>query len=163
MTAPRVHVGIAELEVARAPMSLHAIALGSCVAVILHDSVSQVGGLAHVLLPSTNVGRPRSDQPARYAPAAVTALLQGLLALGAERSRLTARLVGGASMFASLQPPGTIQMGERNVTAVREALHRNGLRLVGEVVGGDFGRSVEFDVGTGRVKVTSYQQGTVEL
>ena len=163
MTTPRLHVGIAELEVARSPVHLHALALGSCVAVILHDAVGQVGGLAHVLLPSPSVGRPRPDQPARYAPLAVAALLDGVLALGAERSRLTARLVGGASMFTSLQPPGTIQMGERNVAAAREALHRHRLRLIGEMVGGDYGRSVEFELATGRVVVTSYQQGTVEL
>jgi chemotaxis protein CheD len=163
VTTPRLHVGIAELEVARGPVRLHALALGSCVAVILHDAGAQIGGLAHVLLPSPSVGRPRPDQPARFAPAAVAALLSELLALGAERSRITARLVGGASMFTALQPPGTIQMGERNVAAVREALHRHGLRLIGEVVGGDFGRSVEFEITTGRVIVTSYQQGTVEL
>lgn len=163
MSGPRLHVGIAELEVARSPVRLHALALGSCVAVILHDAAAQIGGLAHVLLPSANVGRARPDQPARYAPAAVTTLLDGLLALGATRSRITARLVGGASMFTALQPPGTIQMGERNVSAVREALHRHRLRLIGEVVGGDFGRSVEFEIATGRVIVTSYQQGTVEL
>jgi len=163
MTGPRLHVGIAELEVARAPARLHALALGSCVAVILHDPVAQVGGLAHVLLPSPAVGRPRPDQPARFAPIAVATLLEGLLALGAERSRLTARLVGGASMFTALQPPGTLQMGERNVTASREALHRHGLRLVGEVVGGDFGRSVDFEIATGRVVVTSYEKGSVDL
>jgi chemotaxis protein CheD len=149
--------------VARSPVCLHAIALGSCVAVILHDAVAQVGGLAHVLLPSPSVGRPRPDQPARYAPAAVATLLDSLLALGAERSRITARLVGGASMFSALQPPGTIQMGERNVAAVREALHRHRLGVIGEVVGGDFGRSVEFNVASGRVTVTSYQQGSTEL
>lgn len=158
-----MHVGIAELEVARAPARLHALALGSCVAVILHDAVAQVGGLAHVLLPSPSIGRPRPDQPARFASSAVATLLEGVLALGAERARLTARLVGGASMFTALQPPGTMQMGERNVTASREALHRHGLRLVGEVVGGDFGRSVEFEVASGRVVVTSYQKGSVDL
>lgn len=163
MTEARIHVGIAELEVARAPVTLSALALGSCVAVILHDPVAGVGGLAHVLLPSPGIGRPRPEQPARFAPGAVATLLDGLLALGAERSRLTARLVGGASMFTALQPPGTMQMGERNVAAAREALHRLGLQLVGEVVGGDYGRSVEFHIATGQVIVSSYERGVVEL
>jgi chemotaxis protein CheD len=163
VTGPGLHVGIAELEVARAPARLRALALGSCVAVVLHDPVAKVGGLAHVLLPSPAVARPRADQPARFAPGAVATLLESLLAIGAVRSRITARLVGGASMFTALQPPGTMQMGERNVTAAREALHRHGLRLVGEVVGGDFGRSVDFDVETGRLIVSSYEKGSVEL
>ena len=71
--------------------------------------------------------------------------------MGAVARRLSARLVGGASMFASLQPAGTIQMGERNVHAAREVLHRHGIQLVGEAVGGDFGRSVDFHLDTGRV------------
>ncbi len=163
MTATRLFVAIAELEVARAPATLTALALGSCVAVILHDRIAKVGGLAHVLLPSGSVGRVRADAPGRYAPSAVTTLTEQLLAIGAQPARLTARLVGGASMFTALQPAGTIQMGERNVHAVREALHRHGIRTVGEVVGGDFGRSVDFDVETGRVLVTSYQHAPVEL
>jgi chemotaxis protein CheD len=163
VTVPRRFVGIAELEVARAPATLTALALGSCVGVILHDRIAKVGGLAHVLLPSASIGRARSDTPGRYAPTAVTTLVEQLLELGAEHPRLTARLVGGASMFTALQPAGTIQIGERNVHAVREALHRHGIRNVGEVVGGDYGRSVDFDVETGRVVVTSYQHGPVEL
>lgn len=163
MTAPRILVGISGLELARAPATLSALALGSCVAVILHDPLAKVGGLAHVLLPSTNVGRPRKDSPGRFAPTAVVALNDGIIQLGAVPRRLTARLVGGASMFAALQPAGTIQMGERNVHAARTALHTLGIRLIGEAVGGDFGRSVEFDVATGKVVVTSYEHGRVEL
>ena len=163
MTPPRVNVGISELEVARAPATLGALGLGSCVAVILHDPHVKVGGIAHVLLPSASVGRRRDDLPARFAPAAVATLIERLKAMGASAPRLTARLVGGASMFSSLQTPGTIQMGERNVVAAREALHRHRVRLTGELVGGDFGRSVEFDVESGRVKVTSYLHGTIEL
>ncbi len=163
MTAPRRMVAIAELELARAPATLAALGLGSCVAVILHDPVASLGGLAHVLLPSPSVGRSRVDTPGRFAPSAVARLVEGMIALGAAQPRLTARLVGGASMFAALQPPGTIQMGERNVLAVREALHRHRIRLIGEEVGGEFGRSVTFDVGSGRVLVSSYQHGEIEL
>jgi len=159
----RRYVAIAELELARAPATLSALGLGSCVAVIMHDPVAGVGGLAHVLLPSPNVGRARPASPGRFAPTAVAKLVEGLIAMGAAQPRLSARLVGGASMFATLQPPGTIQMGERNVLAVREALHRHRIRLIGEEVGGEFGRSVTFDVGSGRVLVSSYQHGEIEL
>ncbi len=163
MTAPRIFVGISAIEVAKAPATLTALALGSCVAVILYDPMAKVGGLAHVLLPSTNVGRPRADAPGRFAPTAVALLNERVLAMGAVSRRLTARLVGGASMFASLQPAGTIQMGERNVHAAREVLHRHGIQVVGEAVGRDFGRSVDFDLDTGRVIVSSYEHGKVEL
>jgi chemotaxis protein CheD len=163
MTAPRRLVGIAELEVAQGPCVLTALALGSCVAIILHDPVAAAGGLAHVLLPSPDVGRPRSNMPGRFAPTAVPALVERLVALGASEARLTARLVGGASMFASLQPPGSIQMGERNVLAARDALRRARIPLLGEAVGGDCGRSVSFDVASGRVQVSGYQRKSFDL
>lgn len=163
MTAPKILVGISELEAARPPGTLGALGLGSCVAIILYDAQAKVGGLAHVLLPSANIGRRNQDAPGRYAPTAIDALLKRMRELGAATPRLTARLVGGASMFAGLQPPGTIQMGERNVHAARESLHRHGIRLTGEVVGGDYGRSVELDLETGKVRVTSYLHGTTEL
>ena len=164
MTGERRMIGISDLAAVRAPGVLSALGLGSCVAVVLHDAEVSVGGLAHVLLPTPAVGRKgKTDVPGRYAPTAIAALLEQMRALGASPSRITARLVGGASMFAGLQPPGTIQMGERNVHAARETLHRLAIRVTGEIVGGDFGRSVDLDVSTGVVKVSSYLHGTVEL
>ncbi len=162
MTVPRIAVGVAGLEVATAPTSLAAVGLGSCVAVMIYDPVAKVGGMAHVLLPSPASSR-RFESPGRFAQTAVPALLEQLEPLGADLRRLTARLVGGASMFANLTPPGSIQMGERNVVAVREALHVHGIRVIGEQVGGDYGRSVEFNLQTGVVTVTSVSQGVAHL
>jgi chemotaxis protein CheD len=144
--------------VTEAPASLVAIALGSCVAVALHDPVTKIGGLAHVLLPSPAMGK-IAGQPGRYAQSAVPALIERMIARGARTPSTVARLVGGASMFVSLTPPGTIQMGDRNVVAAREALHRHGIRLVAEAVGGDFGRTAEFDLGTGKITISSYSHG----
>jgi chemotaxis protein CheD len=158
MTGPRVVVRVSGLIVAEAPATLVALALGSCVAIALHDPQAKIGGLAHVLLPSAAMGRDQG-QPGRFAQTAVPTLLERLIARGARAPAITARLVGGASMFTSLAPPGTIQMGDRNVVASREALHRNGIRLVGEAVGGDFGRTAEFDVETGRIRIASYLRG----
>ncbi len=158
MTGLRVVVRVSGLIVAEAPATLVALALGSCVAIALYDPQAKIGGMAHVLLPSAAMGRDQG-QPGRFAQTAVPTLLERLIARGARAPAITARLVGGASMFTSLAPPGTIQMGDRNVVAAREALHRNGIRLVGEAVGGDFGRTAEFDVETGRIRVASYLRG----
>jgi len=131
------------------------VGLGSCVAVILHDAEGRIGGLAHVLLPAPAPGRPPSPE-GRFALTAVPALLRAMGAHGARRAAVTARLVGGASMFANLVAPGSVQVGERNLVATREALATAGIAVVGESVGGDFGRSVEFDIASGSVLVTSY-------
>lgn len=159
---PRVVVRVSELIVTDAPATLVAVALGSCVAVTLHDPTTRIGGMAHVLLPSQNMGK-ITGQPGRYAQTAVPALVERMIARGARAPSIVARLVGGASMFVSLTPPGTIQMGDRNVVAAREALHRHGIRLVAEAVGGDFGRTAAFDLDTGRIEISSYNRPGQEL
>jgi chemotaxis protein CheD len=62
-------------------------------------------------------------------------------------------------MFAVLAPPGTIQMGERNVVASRQVLHSHGIPLVGEAVGGDYGRTVRLNVSNGTLEVRSVAHG----
>ena len=66
-------------------------------------------------------------------------------------------------MFAALAPPGTIQMGERNLVASRQVLNTHGIPLVGEAVGGDFGRTVRLHVCDGRVEISSVAHGVQHL
>jgi chemotaxis protein CheD len=138
------------------------LGLGSCVAILLHDREAGVGGLAHVLLPEPALARDRHNY-AKFASTAVPMLVRELAALGARDGRLEARLVGGASMFTSLMVPGSLNMGERNVRAAREALRQAAIPVLGEAVGGDFGRSVRFAVGEGRTVVSSVGRPDVVL
>ena len=46
-------VGISELAVAQVPDILVTYALGSCVGICLYDPVARIGGLSHILLPSS--------------------------------------------------------------------------------------------------------------
>ena len=64
-------------------------------------------------------------------------------------------LAGGASMFSQLMTPGTIQMGERNIVAARNALRAASIPIVREAVGGERGRSIRFHVKDGRVEIRS--------
>lgn len=150
------HVPVAGYAVARASGVLSSVGLGSCVALIMHDPASQVGALAHILLPSETMSRDRS-RPAKFASTAPAFLIDEMRRHGATGVAV-ARIVGGASMFGSLLSNG-INMGERNVMAVRHALEMAGIALIAEDVGGDYGRSVSFDVATGRVSVTSMRHG----
>jgi chemotaxis protein CheD len=153
-----VVVRVADLQVGGAGDLLVTIGLGSCIAIVLHDSVASVGGLAHVLLPSPALTK-QDGNPAKSPHTAVPRLLELMSALGASPRRVTGRLAGGASMFAALAPPGTIQMGERNVVASRQVLHAHGIPLVGEAVGGDFGRTVRLDVSEGTLEISSVAHG----
>ena len=157
-----VRVKVADFAVTADRALLATTGLGSCVAIALHDPVSRVGGLAHVLLPSLALARDRSNR-AKFAATAVRLLLEEMCAVGARAERVRAKLAGGACMFATLMPIAGLAMGERNVLAVREALEHAGVPVVGQDVGGEHGRSVYFDTGDGSVVVKSLRQGDVVL
>ncbi len=156
MTDHKVRIG--EWAVAAAPARIVTIGLGSCVAIVLHDAKARVGGLAHVLLPAPTSSRD-DDQPGRIAATAVPRLLGDMRALGANGA-ITARLVGGASLFGTmLTRDGAGAIGERNIASARAALAAANVRVIGEAVGGTSGRSVYFEVGSGRVDVRSMRDG----
>ena len=158
MSEREIVVRVADLQIGRRDDVLLTVGLGSCIAILLHDATVSVGGLAHVLLPSPALSRQDSN-PAKFPQLAVPRLLELMAREGASPRRITARLAGGASMFASLAPLGTIQMGERNVVASRQVLNAHGVPLVGESVGGDFGRTVRLDVTEGTLEVRSVAHG----
>ena len=149
-----IYVKVAHHAVGRESDVLVTLGLGSCVAIMLHDRQARVGGLAHVLLPEPALARDRHNT-AKFAATAVPMLIEELAGMGARERRLEARLAGGASMFATLMVPGSLNMGERNIRASREALRAAGIPILGESVGGDYGRSVRFTVGDGRTVVSS--------
>ena len=162
MSGRELVVRVAELRTGGADDVLVTVGLGSCVAILLHDAEARVGGMAHVLLPSPALARMDAN-PAKFPQSAVPRLLHLMVAQGARPERITARLAGGASMFGALAPPGTVQMGERNLLAARQALNAHGVPLVGEAVGGDFGRTVRLSVCDGRVEVSTVAHGVQHL
>jgi chemotaxis protein CheD len=153
-----IRVKVADLAVGRDEQTLITIGLGSCVAIALYDAAARVGGLAHTLLPDESMARDRSN-PAKFPAPAIATLLTEMARLGADRRRVRAKLVGGASMFANLVPTGAINIGDRNVAAARQALAQCGIPILAEDVGSDYGRSVHFVLGDGRVEVRSLKKG----
>jgi len=151
-----IRVRIAHHAVAKGRSRLVTVGLGSCVAVAIHDRVAKVGGLAHVLLPDASLGRGVENR-ARYASSAVPLLLDEMKAIGAE-GPFAAWLVGGAALFGKLLAFGG-SVGARNIEAARAALAAARVPLVAEYVGGASGRTVTFDVSTGKVKVRSVRGG----
>jgi chemotaxis protein CheD len=149
-----VVVKVADWAAERGDDVLVTLGLGSCVAIMLHDAQARAGAMAHILLPSRSLAHDASN-PAKFPETAVPLLIERLRTLGADPRRLTAKLAGGASMFSQLMTPGTIQMGERNIVAARNALRAASIPVAGEAVGGERGRSVRFHVSDGRVEIRS--------
>ncbi|MGH7591507.1 MAG: chemotaxis protein CheD [Gemmatimonadales bacterium] len=164
MTSPdAIMVKVADLRAGGADAELVTLGLGSCVAIILHDAEAHVGGMAHVMLPSRSLSHRPDAQPAKFPETAVPALVEQMVALGAQPRRMSARLVGGASMFAALTPLGAVQMGERNVVASRQALAAAGIPILAEATGGTAGRSVRLRVADGSVSIRTLADGTRDL
>lgn len=150
------HVPVAGYAVATTHGILSSVGLGSCVALLLYDKRTRVGAMAHILLPNEAMSRDRG-KPTKFASTATAFLLDEMRRFGAAGPPV-AWIVGGASMFGSLLSNG-INMGERNVIAVRASLDEAGVTLAAADVGGDYGRSVYFDIATGSVRVVSMRHG----
>lgn len=152
---PKERVGISEVRVSRAPEVLVTYGLGSCLGIALYEPVVKMGGLAHTLLPAPR-GAMGEMRPTKFVPAAIRIMISELCAQGADRDRIQAKLVGGATMFEPLHPGQSEEgIGARNIRAARETLAELGIAVLAEDVGGNHGRTVEFDLDTGEVRVRS--------
>ncbi len=133
-----VIIGIGEWSVGNTVMT--SIGLGSCVGVVLHDEEKKIGGLAHVMLPQSS-GKP-GEREGKYADTAVKVLLDELMARGSRTGSLKAKLAGGASMFQNFS--GNLNIGERNVEALRIILKEKSIPIIREDIGGTVGRTVTY-------------------
>ncbi len=138
-------------------------ALGSCVAVCLHDPAAGVGALIHVLLPESRINPARAaQQPAAFADTGIPLLLDEAERLGLTRRRTVVKLIGGAEIT-NAGGGGVMNIGRRNVLASKNLLWKLGLLIKTEAVGGNLARTVHFSVGTGAVQVTSGSSGVVQI
>ncbi len=141
-----VRVDMAGMKVESRPVEL-LTSVGSCVGICLYDAIHRCGGLAHIMLPHSNLG-PQEPLPSKYADTAVPALIKGIYALTGEKTRLTAKIAGGANMFANTGAKG-LDIGFKNINAVRNVLKLHHIRLTGEDVGGSHGRRITFNLLSG--------------
>jgi len=153
------NVGIGELKVSRdAQATIITRGLGSCVAVCLYDKVTKVAGMAHIMLPQDN-GK-GSALAARYADSGVPRLLGAMVKEGANPANMIVKIAGGARMFNMPGGNSLLEIGERNVEAVRAVLKELKLNLVAADTGKDYGRTVELSVTTGELFVKAIGHNT---
>ncbi|MBM7623499.1 chemotaxis protein CheD [Sporohalobacter salinus] len=148
----KIRVKMADLDVGEKSDILITSGLGSCVGVALYDSRSQIGGLAHVMLPKVP-GNRKNSNPAKYADTAIELLLDEMKKAGARIRRLKAKIAGGAQMFSFDNSDSSMKIGARNVKAVKEILRAKNIRLLGSDVGKDYGRTMEFHVEDGKTLI----------
>ncbi len=122
--------------------------LGSCVSVCLYDKVTRTGGMNHILLPG-KANLDKADSGARFGVNAMELLINEIIHRGGNRSRLTAKAFGGASLIGDI--PWENTMGKKNVDFVIDFLRKESIRLINQDFGGRHSRSVYFHTDTGEV------------
>lgn len=122
-------------------------ALGSCIAVTIHDPITKVGGMLHLMLPDSTLDREKAQRnPYMFADTGIPILFRSAYTKGAEKRRLTVYLAGGAQV---MDEQGIFNIGKRNYLAARKILWKAGVLISAEAVGGNQSRTVRLDVGTG--------------
>ena len=149
----RITVGIADMKMAKGSGVLITYALGSCIGLCFEDPALRLGALLHIMLPvNLETGR---KNPMKYADTGIRETLRQMTAQGALKTRITVKIAGGAKMF-EVSGGSLGNIGQRNIESVHTILRQEGIRLIGEDVGGTVARTLLFDVVSGQGCIRSY-------
>lgn len=149
-----IRVGMADLNICKCPDMITTIGLGSCIGIALYDPVTKLGGLAHVMLPdSTQIKN--STNVAKFADTGIEELVKRMVKAGASKTRLLAKIAGGAKMFEASGLSSMGNIGQRNAEASKKKLKELGIRLLAEDTGLNYGRTVELYTETGEFYIKS--------
>lgn len=152
-----IKIGMADLNVTKSPNVLQTCGLGSCVGICLWDPLTKIGGMAHIMLPQSNKAKPGNE--AKFADAALPLLIEEMRKLGADKSRLVAKIAGGAQMFAFYSENDIMKIGERNAEAVKQCLQSAKIKLLAQDTGGNYGRTIEFFSENGKLYIRTINLG----
>ena len=100
---------------------------------------------------------------AKFADTGITELLNQMLAMGASKARIVAKIAGGAKMFEMKGLSNIGNVGERNAEASRETLKNLGIKLIAEDCGLNYGRTVELYCDTGKFLIKAVGKDIKEI
>ncbi|HZX48370.1 MAG TPA: chemotaxis protein CheD [Nitrospirota bacterium] len=146
-----INVGVGELAVSASPDVLKTI-LGSCVGIAIYSPRDKVGGLLHIMLPRLNNGDMNKTKYANSGIPELITIIEGKY--GVNRRHMVAKIAGGANMFSFKKTAAPLfDIGPNNITAVRYCLNELNIPIIGEDVGLNYGRRVEFHIESGRMVI----------
>lgn len=149
-----INVEMGQLKIGKYDDVLIAYGIGSCVVVICYDRINPVAGMLHGILPEKPA---KMVDENRYINSGVENLIKTLLEMGVSIKNIDAKIFGGATMFDIKTE--TESIGKRNIRKAKEILLKKGLKITGEDTGGNYGRTIEFDVGKKKAIVKSFAAG----
>jgi chemotaxis protein CheD len=157
-----LQVGMADLKLASPPDMLSSTGLGSCIGVCVWDKSKKIAVLVHVMLPDSTQAKSPINRN-KFADTGVVEAINHLYKAGASTANLLAKIAGGAQMFKVSSESDVLKVGERNSTAVIEHLKRNHIRLLAHDVGGNFGRTIIFNIETGDLTIKTIGHGEIVI
>jgi chemotaxis protein CheD len=154
-------VDISDIKVsANADDLIITYALGSCIAVMVHDPVRVAAGMIHYMLPLSETSPEKARaRPAMFADTGIPLLFQTMYSLGCRKQDLVVKVAGGGALY---DDKGLFSIGKRNYTVLRKMFWKCGVIIAAEDVGGAKSRTARLHVGTGRCTITS-QGEEIEL
>ncbi|MBP3199115.1 MAG: chemotaxis protein CheD [Butyrivibrio sp.] len=138
-----IKVGMADLNICVSPDGITTLGLGSCMGIAVRDPVTKIGGLAHIMLPDSTEIKNNSNIP-KFADTGIEELIKQIVAKGASRTRLVAKIAGGAQMFAFQTNNNNMRVGDRNVQATLKKLKAMNIPVLAQDTGDSYGRTVIF-------------------
>ena len=147
-------VSIADMRISsNAEDRLITYALGSCLGITVHDPVAGVGGMLHVMLPTSTIDPARGEaNPFMFVDTGVPRLFRDCMKAGARRERLVVKVAGG-SFTGEDERADQFQIGKRNVIMLKKLLWKHGVMLHAEDVGGRVSRMMALDIADGAVTI----------
>jgi len=145
--AIRVTIVQGEAKASTDPRIEMSTILGSCVATCLFDPVARVGGMNHFLLAEPPSHMRHQSFDSDYGLYLMELLINEMLGLGANKSRMRARLYGGANLNPDLSPIGSV-----NAAFARQFLDRENIPCVFEDLEGTQARRIQFRPASGQVR-----------
>jgi chemotaxis protein CheD len=150
----QITVDISDLRVSANPDDLIVTyALGSCIAVIVHDPKRKVGGMIHYMLPLSEIAPEKAkDKPAMFADTGIPELFRTMYGLGCDKKDLVVKVAGGGALY---DDKGLFSIGKRNYTVLRKMFWKVGVIIAAEDVGGAKSRTARLWIGDGRCTIAS--------
>ena len=147
----RIQVFAGLIKSGFSPSILQILGLGSCIGLCFYSKEEKFGAIAHIMLPSSKNAR-TPDLKGKYADSAVEELIDVFKKKKIPKSKIRVKIVGGSSMFAQLKT-NAFDIANRNIEAVKNHLQKHELKVSGSDVGGNKGRTINFHLETGEIKI----------
>jgi len=147
-------VGLGEIKISNSSHDvLVAYGLGSCLGIAMYDPAAHVAGMLHAVLPTGNLPSNNEESCTKYVFSGIEILIENITKAGGQRSRIVIRMAGGANMLGVTAFSDIMNIGQRNIDAAHQKLKELNMKVAGEEVGGNIGRTVRFYVSDGRVAI----------